>query len=192
MCRPPNTIHVSPMARIAQSGGARPRDWTIVGLRPYRPSGLVRGRSWARRPHHNYGHGGAGITLSWERRTCGGGGGEVGGSRLCGAGCGSRLSTARLLQLRGTSTITQGVSPLVNRTSRGLWDPVTVYERPRIIRVSTASSRKRAGLPFGATITGRDLTVCNGSPTSRYDVPGRHRPPRVLMLRAGTLSRAKQ
>src|SRR3546814_6554356 len=40
---------------------------TLVGLRPYRPSGfVVRAEALgAKRLVHNYGHGGAGITLSW-------------------------------------------------------------------------------------------------------------------------------
>src|SRR5579883_2677279 len=40
---------------------------TIVGLRPYRPSGfVVRAEKLdAKTVIHNYGHGGAGITLSW-------------------------------------------------------------------------------------------------------------------------------
>ena len=40
---------------------------TIVGLRPFRPSGfVVRGEKLDQKVViHNYGHGGAGITLSW-------------------------------------------------------------------------------------------------------------------------------
>src|SRR6266852_4722266 len=40
---------------------------TIVGLRPFRPSGfVVRAEKLdAKTVIHNYGHGGAGITLSW-------------------------------------------------------------------------------------------------------------------------------
>src|SRR3954451_14475367 len=40
---------------------------TIVGLRPFRPSGfVVRAQKLdAKTVIHNYGHGGAGITLSW-------------------------------------------------------------------------------------------------------------------------------
>jgi glycine/D-amino acid oxidase-like deaminating enzyme len=40
---------------------------TVVGLRPYRPSGfVVRAEKLGEKlVIHNYGHGGAGITLSW-------------------------------------------------------------------------------------------------------------------------------
>mgnify|MGYP006144007319 CR=1 FL=1 len=40
---------------------------TVAGLRPYRPAGfVVRAEALAgKRLVHNYGHGGAGITLSW-------------------------------------------------------------------------------------------------------------------------------
>ena len=78
---------------------------TIVGLRPFRPSGfVVRAEKLDDKlVVHNYGHGGAGITLSWgtaqlavdegvEERT----------SAMRGLGCGVvGLSTARLLQQRG-------------------------------------------------------------------------------------------
>src|SRR5215475_6366005 len=82
---------------------------TIVGLRPFRPSGfVVRGEKLGEKTVvHNYGHGGAGITLSWgtaqlaveeaakvETRNA-----AVLGSGVVG------LSTARLLQLRGYTVV---------------------------------------------------------------------------------------
>src|SRR5215472_5144679 len=49
---------------------------TIVGLRPFRPSGfVVRAKKIdAKTVVHNYGHGGAGITLSWGTSAPRGGG----------------------------------------------------------------------------------------------------------------------
>ena len=78
---------------------------TVVGLRPYRPSGfVVRGeRMGEKLVVHNYGHGGGGITLSWGssalavREAPG-----VGERRAAVLGAGIMgLTTARLLQDRG-------------------------------------------------------------------------------------------
>jgi len=108
---------------------------TIVGLRPFRPSGFV---VRAENVHgktvvHNYGHGGAGITLSWgtahlaalevqktgQREIAVVGSGAVG------------LATARLLMERGfkVSVYTRDLPP--NTTSNiagGQWFPFTVYD----------------------------------------------------------------
>src|SRR5688500_12344974 len=78
---------------------------TVVGLRPFRPSGfVVRTENLGRKTViHNYGHGGAGVTLSWGTahlaviealRT--------GATRYAVIGCGAvGLATARLLQKKG-------------------------------------------------------------------------------------------
>jgi len=81
---------------------------TIVGLRPFRPSGfVVRAEKLGDKVVvHNYGHGGCGVTLSWGTgalavdevlRT--------GARRAAVLGCGAvGLATARLLQERGIAT----------------------------------------------------------------------------------------
>ena len=128
------------MARIAPVKVSRDRVIrTIVGLRPYRPSGfVVRGEKLGEKTLiHNYGHGGAGITLSWGTSQLAVEEAAKSEARDCAVlGCGVvGLSTARLLQLRGyTPTIyAKEVSPLVtSNVAGGLWDPVTVYDRPRI------------------------------------------------------------
>jgi glycine/D-amino acid oxidase-like deaminating enzyme len=112
---------------------------TIVGLRPFRPSGfVVRGEKLdSKTVIHNYGHGGAGITLSWgtahlaleeaaklETRTA-----AVLGCGVIG------LTTARSLQLRGyTVTIYAKAMPpdTTSNVAGGLWDPVTLFDRPRV------------------------------------------------------------
>jgi glycine/D-amino acid oxidase-like deaminating enzyme len=112
---------------------------TIVGLRPFRPSGfVVRGEKLGDKTViHNYGHGGAGITLSWgtsqlaveegaksEARDC-----AVIGSGVVG------LSTARLLQQRGYNPVIYARETPPSVTSSvagGLWDPVSVYDRPNL------------------------------------------------------------
>jgi glycine/D-amino acid oxidase-like deaminating enzyme len=108
---------------------------TIVGLRPYRPSGFVvrADKLDAKTVIHNYGHGGAGITLSWgtaqlavqaaaklETREA-----AVIGSGIVG------LSTARLLQQRGyaVTIYTKALPPdTTSNIGGGYWDPVTVYD----------------------------------------------------------------
>ena len=121
---------------------------TIVGLRPFRPSGfVVRGEKLdSKTVIHNYGHGGAGITLSWgtahlaleeaaklETRTA-----AVLGCGVVG------LTTARSLQLRGYSVViyTKAMPPdTTSNVAGGLWDPVTLYDRPRV----TPEFRKQFG-----------------------------------------------
>jgi len=109
---------------------------TVVGLRPYRPSGFVvradsvEGKTIV----HNYGHGGGGVTLSWgtghlavqlalagnPKRVAVLGAGAVG------------LATARLLQERGAE-VTIYAKDLPPGTTSNIAGaqcfPVTVYER---------------------------------------------------------------
>lgn len=121
---------------------------TIVGLRPFRPSGfVVRGEKLDMKTViHNYGHGGAGITMSWgtahlaleeaariETREC-----AVIGCGVVG------LATARLLQQRGYTVViyTKAMPPdTTSNIAGGYWDPVTLYDRPRV----TPEFRKQFG-----------------------------------------------
>ena len=111
---------------------------TVCGLRPYRPSGfVVRSEKFgAKTLVHHYGHGGAGITLSW-------GTGQLaadeavksGHSEAAVLGCGViGLTTARLLQRRGMKVTIYAKDLPPQTTSNiagGLWSPVTVFERER-------------------------------------------------------------
>jgi D-amino-acid oxidase len=78
---------------------------TVVGLRPFRPSGfVVRTDKFGEKVVvHNYGHGGCGVTLSWGTATLAVE--EVlraGAGPVAVLGCGAvGLATARLLQQRG-------------------------------------------------------------------------------------------
>lgn len=112
---------------------------TIVGLRPFRPSGFVVRAEKAddKTIVHNYGHGGAGITLSWgtahlaalEVR-------KTGHREIAVVGSGAvGLATARLLVERGfkVSVYTKDLPP--NTTSNiagGQWFPFTVYDVDRL------------------------------------------------------------
>ena len=93
LCLPPVNVDASRIIR------------TVAGLRPYRDSGfVVRAEALGdKRLVHNYGHGGAGITLSWGSSKLAadlglpGHGGPV---AVIGAGV-MGLSTARLVQEAG-------------------------------------------------------------------------------------------
>jgi D-amino-acid oxidase len=122
-------VHVSPDRVIR----------TVVGLRPFRPSGfVVRAEKLGEKlVVHNYGHGGAGITLSWGTAQLAVDEGMKGSGRDCAViGCGVvGLSTARVLQERGYHpTIYAREMPpaTTSNVAGGLWSPVTVYDHTRI------------------------------------------------------------
>lgn len=112
---------------------------TIVGLRPFRPSGfVVRGEKVDEKVIvHHYGHGGAGITLSWgTAHLAVEEAGKTSARQAAVIGCGViGLSTARLLQQRGysVSIYTKAVPPdTTSNIAGGLWSPVTVYDHERV------------------------------------------------------------
>jgi glycine/D-amino acid oxidase-like deaminating enzyme len=111
----------------------------ITGLRPYRPSGfVVRGEKLDDKTViHNYGHGGAGITLSWGTANLAVEEAARTEARECAVlGCGVvGLSTARLLQQRGRNPVIYARDLPPSTTSNvagGLWDPVTVYDHASV------------------------------------------------------------
>lgn len=108
---------------------------TVVGLRPFRPSGFVvkAEKLGAKLVIHNYGHGGAGITLSWgtsQLATALLPGEPV--SSVAVLGCGAvGLATARLLQDRGLSVTIYASELPPNTTSNiagGQWFPFGVSD----------------------------------------------------------------
>ena len=122
----------------------------VVGLRPYRPEGfrVEAERIGEKLLVHNYGHGGAGITLSWgtaslavdllsEPPALAGGSRTRRRSpprRFAVLGCGvNGLSTARLLQRRySPATVTIYAKDLPPDTTSniagGFWSPTAVYD----------------------------------------------------------------
>ena len=107
-----------------------------VGLRPYRPAGfIVRAERFDETVVvHNYGHGGAGVTLSWGtshlavRRVL-----ETSAEACAVLGCGAvGLATARLLQERG-KTVTIYARDLPPRTTSDVaaaqWAPYSLLDR---------------------------------------------------------------
>jgi D-amino-acid oxidase len=107
---------------------------TVVGLRPFRPSGFVVAdqKFDDKLVVHNYGHGGGGVTLSW-------GTGELACRKVDATdeknvavlGCGAvGLATARLLQERGRNVIIYAKDLPPNTTSNvagAQWSPVYVF-----------------------------------------------------------------
>jgi glycine/D-amino acid oxidase-like deaminating enzyme len=142
-----------PRVRVESSNVLR----TIVGLRPYRPSGFV-----VRAEKlddtlviHNYGHGGAGISLSWGTAQlalqlgCRGYAGSV-----AVLGCGAvGLATARLLQESGYKVTIYAKALPPDTTSNiagGAWTPFLVADPSRCnagfreqMRLATELSYKR-------------------------------------------------
>jgi len=108
---------------------------TVVGLRPFRPSGFVV-RAEKLDAHtliHNYGHGGGGMTMSWgtahlatELALA------AGQTRAAVLGCGGvGLATARLLQRRGFAVTIYAKDLPPNTTSNiagAQWAPAEVYD----------------------------------------------------------------
>jgi glycine/D-amino acid oxidase-like deaminating enzyme len=131
---------VSPDAKLARVRVSPDRVIrAITGLRPFRPSGfVVRAEKRGEKTIvHNYGHGGAGITLSWGTAQLAVEEGTKSEARDCAVlGCGVvGLSTARLLQLRGYHPViyAREMPPLTtSNVAGGYWDPVTLFDRERI------------------------------------------------------------
>ncbi len=114
---------------------------TIAGLRPFRPSGfVVRGQNIDGKVIvHNYGHGGAGITLSWGTahlaaleavRT------HYRDAAVIGGGV-SGLTAARILLERGFRVTIYAREFATNTTSGvagGQWFPFTFYDPEKLTR----------------------------------------------------------
>jgi D-amino-acid oxidase len=103
---------------------------TVVGLRPYRPSGFVvrTEKLGDTLVVHNYGHGGAGITLSWGTSKLAVDIGAPGHSgRVAVIGCGAvGLANARLLQEAGfdVTMYTKAMPPeTTSNIAGGQWFP---------------------------------------------------------------------
>ena len=136
-------------ARLARVNVAEDRVIRVItGLRPFRPSGfVVRGEKLDRKTViHNYGHGGAGITLSWGTSQLAVEEAAKVEARDCAViGCGVvGLSTARLLQQRGYNPViyTKDMPPATtSNVAGGYWDPVTVFDRAAI----TADFKRQFG-----------------------------------------------
>ena len=124
-----------PFAPVAASKDRVVR--TIVGLRPYRATGFrLEAEGLGAKPVvHNYGHGGAGVPLSWgcaewAAETALAALDRTGAVAVLGAGV-MGLTTARVLQRRGArvTLYAAGFPPDTTSNIAGaLWYPTTLYD----------------------------------------------------------------
>jgi D-amino-acid oxidase len=129
---PDDACHLAPV-RVSPDRVIR----TVVGLRPYRPSGfrVEREQLGDTTVIHNYGHGGGGITLSWGSSKLAfdlGSPGHTGPVAVLGSGV-IGLTTARLLQDAGfdVTIYTKALPPdTTSNIAGGQWAPVTVFDDP--------------------------------------------------------------
>jgi glycine/D-amino acid oxidase-like deaminating enzyme len=110
---------------------------TVVGLRPYRPSGFVvraERLTWRKTLIHNYGHGGSGITLSWGSSALAVETALTATDEWSFAvlGCGVMgLTTALLLLRRGRAvTIYADALPpdVTSNIAGAVWGPTTIFD----------------------------------------------------------------
>jgi D-amino-acid oxidase len=113
---------------------------TVVGLRPFRPSGFRVAKEMVGETTvvHNYGHGGGGITLSWGTSKLAvdlGLPGHVGPVAVLGCGA-VGLATARLAQEAGfdVTIYTKAMPPeTTSNIAGGQWLPVSVYDSEKAL-----------------------------------------------------------
>ena len=112
---------------------------TIVGLRPFRPSGFIlkSERLNDKTIIHNYGHGGGGVSLSWgTAKLAVDLALQTQETSFAVLGCGViGLSTARLLQRKGfqVTIYAKDLPPETTSNVAGaLWAPVSVYEENKV------------------------------------------------------------
>ena len=128
---------------------------TLVGLRPYRPSGfVVRAEAFGdKRLVHNYGHGGSGITLSWgtsRLATNLGLPGHQGAVAVIGAGV-VGLTTARLVQEAGypVTIYAQALPPeTTSNIAGGQWFPSLLHRGSRLTPAFETQLRAAASYAY--------------------------------------------
>jgi D-amino-acid oxidase len=132
----PDTACHLPRVRVSADREIR----TVVGLRPFRPSGFRVAKEMVGETAvvHNYGHGGGGITLSWgtsKLATDLGLPGHVGPVAVLGCGA-VGLATARLVQEAGfdVTIYTKAMPPeTTSNIAGGQWLPVSVYDSEKTL-----------------------------------------------------------
>jgi len=127
----------------------------ITGLRPFRPAGFaVRTEKLDDKlVIHNYGHGGAGITLSWGTGLLAVREAAAVETRDCAVlGCGvNGLTTARLLQQRGYNPVIYAMEmppAVTSNVAGGLWEPTTLFDHASVTPAFRAQFAEAARLAF--------------------------------------------
>ncbi|HUF48963.1 MAG TPA: FAD-dependent oxidoreductase [Vicinamibacterales bacterium] len=129
---------------------------TVVGLRPFRPSGfVVRAEQMGDKVVvHNYGHGGGGITLSWGSSALAVREAPAGERRAAIVGAGVMgLTTARLLQDRGWQVTIYAKALPPHTTSNvagGQWSPTSVFVEGRASSAFEAQCKEAARIAHHA------------------------------------------
>ncbi len=180
---------------------------TVVGLRTFLPSGyVVRGEKLgAQTIVHHYGHGGAGVTLSWGTAELAAD--EVqktGAKRVAILGCGAvGLATARVLQTRGihTTIYTREQPPhTLSDVAGARWYPFDVFDRKvatpafldslwRTSRVAYAAFRKLPAVEYG--IYHYPTYACRNTPFPKESLLNFDSPVHDLLPGLRDLSRAE-
>lgn len=129
---------------------------SVVGLRPFRAAGFVvrAERLGGKVVVHNYGHGGAGITLSWGSSALAVREAPAGDRRAAVIGCGVMgLTTARLLQDRGWQVTIYAKALPPHTTSNiagGQWSPTSVFDEGTATAAFEAQCKEAARLSHHA------------------------------------------
>lgn len=146
-------VPLRPLVPLAVGAGLEAR--TVVGLRPFRERGfVVRAEPFGRRRTlvHNYGHGGAGVTMSWGSAQlaieAGLGASEEVAWAVIGAGV-MGLTTALLLLQHGrqVTIYAEDLPPYVtSNIAAAAWGPASLHRRAVISDSYVAQFRRAARL----------------------------------------------
>ena len=147
----------APLAPIKVSSDRVTR--TIVGLRPFRPTGprLEAERYGRKTIIHNYGHGGGGVSLSWGVAEIAADMAKAtGASRIAILGSGAiGLSTALELQRAGVqvSIYAQDFPPYTTSNVAGaMWRPVSLFRTSQVSDHTRATLDKASQIAFARFI----------------------------------------
>lgn len=128
---------------------------TVVGLRPYRPTGyrLETETIGEKTVIHNYGHGGCGVTMSWGTASIAADEATATGARdIAVLGCGVQGLTAALILARRGHNVTMYAEQLPPHTTSNvagvLWMPTGYFDYSRVSEAWLAMNRRLIRLAY--------------------------------------------